>query len=269
MRSRWSLVATVVLGMVVGALAVALYSQDRATVAPGMKVLLENERVRVQYHDVAVGETVPLHSHPPYVACVLKPYKARLRRSDGSETVVQRKTGDAFWSEAVTHSVENIGDNEIHNLIVEIKTPVSMKEPEKGAAMTMRSSGPFDVKLTPQTAAEKAGEAALGRMSIDKQLHGDLEGTSQGEMLTAGTAVKGSAGYVAIERVSGTLHGRRGTFMLQHSGTVTRGAPQLTITVVPDSGSGELTGLTGRMTITIAPDGKHSYDFEYSLAPAP
>jgi hypothetical protein len=77
-------------------------------------------------------------------------------------------------------------------------------------------------------------------MSIDKQFHGDLEGTSQGEMLTAGGSIKGSAGYVAIERVSGTLKGRRGTFALQHSGTMTRGEPQLTITVVPDSATGQL-----------------------------
>jgi hypothetical protein len=102
-------------------------------------------------------------------------------------------------------------------------------------------------------------------MSLDKQFHGDLEATSKGEMLTAGTGVPGSAGYVAIERVDGTLHGRGGTFVLQHSGTMTRGAPQLTITVVPDSGAGQLAGLAGRMAITIA-DGKHTYDFEYTLA---
>ena len=85
-------------------------------------------------------------------------------------------------------------------------------------------------------------------------------------MLTAGTEVKGSAGYVAMERVSATLHGRRGTFALQHSGTMTRGAPQLEIIVVPDSGTGELAGLAGKMAIAIAPDGKHSYDFEYTIA---
>ena len=105
----------------------------------------------------------------------------------------------------------------------------------------------------------------MGRMSIEKQFHGDLEGTSKGEMLTAGTSVKSSAGYVAIERVSGSLNGRKGTFALQHSGTMTRGTPQLMIAVVPDSGTGELTGLSGKMTIHIAPDGKHSYEFEYSI----
>jgi hypothetical protein len=121
--------------------------------------------------------------------------------------------------------------------------------------MTNHASGTFEVKLTPQGA---------GRMSIDKQFHGDLEATSTGEMLMAGTSVKGSAGYVAIEQVSGSLHGHGGGFVLQHSGTMTRGVPQLSVTVVPDSGTGELEGLAGKMTIDVA-DGKHSYEFEYAL----
>ena len=111
------------------------------------------------------------------------------------------------------------------------------------------------MKLTPQTD---------GRFLIDKQFHGDLEGTSKGQMLSAGTAVKGSAGYVAIEQVEGTLNGRKGEFVLQHTGIMTRGVPQLTITVVPDSGTDQLTGLTGKMAIIIA-DGKHSYEFDYEL----
>jgi hypothetical protein len=133
--------------------------------------------------------------------------------------------------------------------------------------VTTHATGAFDVKLTPQP-SDPALSASLGRLSIDKQFHGDLEGTSKGEMLTGGTDVKGSAGYVAIERVTGTLHGKRGSFILQHSGTMTRGAPQLTITVVPDSGTGGLAGLSGTMAIIIA-DGKHSYECEYTLAGAP
>ena len=101
-------------------------------------------------------------------------------------------------------------------------------------------------------------------MTIDKQFHGDLEATSKGEMLSAVGAVKGSAGYVAIEKVTGKLRGRSGSFVLQHTGTMTRGAPQLSITVVPDSGTGDLVGLTGQMTIHIEA-GKHSYEFEYTL----
>lgn len=136
--------------------------------------------------------------------------------------------------------------------------------PRKETRMATRASGTFEVKLTPQELSEKS-DATRGRMSIDKQFHGGLEGTSLGEMLTAMTDVQGSAGYVAIERVSGTLNGRSGTFVLQHSGMMNRGTPQLTITVVPDSGTGQLAGLSGTMTIDIA-GGKHSYDFEYTLA---
>jgi hypothetical protein len=126
------------------------------------------------------------------------------------------------------------------------------------------ATGTFDVKLTPRPAEEKAADPTLGRMAIDKKFHGDLEGTSVGEMLTAGTSVKGSAGYVAMERVSGTLKGRGGSFVLQHSATMNRGTPSLSITVVPDSGTDELTGLAGKLAIVIA-EGKHSYDFDYTL----
>jgi uncharacterized damage-inducible protein DinB len=131
-----------------------------------------------------------------------------------------------------------------------------------------RAAGTFEVKLSPLGMDDKTEGTLLGRMSIEKQFHGELEASSRGEMLTGGTMVKGSAGYVAIERVSGTLGGRAGTFVLQHSGTMTRGEPRLTITVVPDSGTGELTGLAGTMAITIA-DGKHTYELDYtSGAPA-
>jgi len=123
------------------------------------------------------------------------------------------------------------------------------------------------VKLTPQAPAFEG--VAVGRMTIDKRFHGDLEATSQGEMLAVQTGVKGSAGYVAMEQVSGALHGRTGTFALQHTGTMTRGAPALSVTVVPDSGTGQLAGISGRMEIHIAEGGKHSYDLEYALPEAP
>lgn len=136
------------------------------------------------------------------------------------------------------------------------------------ATMTQSASGTFEVKLTPQTQNDPSTAPAVGRMSLDKKFHGDLEATSQGEMLAFTTSVQGSAGYVAMEKVNGTLKGKSGTFVLQHSGTMTRGEPQLTITVVPDSGTGQLVGLSGRMTIQIA-DGKHSYGFEYTLPETP
>jgi Protein of unknown function (DUF3224) len=135
--------------------------------------------------------------------------------------------------------------------------------------MTMHATGTFEVKLNVQKADSKAAESAnLGRMSIEKQFHGDLTGTSTGEMLSVGTEVKGSAGYVAMERVTGTLHGRTGTFALQHSGTMTRGEPQLSVTVVPDSGTGQLVGISGKLAIKIV-EKKHFYEFEYTLPEAP
>ena len=133
--------------------------------------------------------------------------------------------------------------------------------------MTMHANGTFEVKLAPQAAED--GDAGLGRMSIDKQFHGDLEGTSRGFMLSsAATIVKGSGGYVAMERVTGKLKDRSGSFVLQHSGTMTRGVAQLSVTVVPDSGTDQLAGLAGIMTIKIDA-GKHSYEFEYTLPVTP
>ena len=122
------------------------------------------------------------------------------------------------------------------------------------------------MKITPQATDTPTEGSPLGRMSIDKQFHGDLEATGKGEMLTAGTPIKNSAVYVAVERVTGTLHGKTGTFALHHTGIMNRGAQSLTITVVPDSGTGELTGITGTLSIEIA-NGKHSYVFDYALQP--
>jgi hypothetical protein len=137
-----------------------------------------------------------------------------------------------------------------------------------GTVVSQQASGTFDVKVVPQGTPDRVEGSTLARMSIDKQYHGGLEATAKGEMLTAGTDVQGSAGYVAIERVTGTLDGRTGSFVLQHSGTLTRGAPALNITVVPDSGTGKLVGITGRLTVIIE-GGKHSYEFEYTLPPTP
>jgi hypothetical protein len=122
------------------------------------------------------------------------------------------------------------------------------------------ATGLFEVKMTPLGAAD----APVGGFALDKTYHGPLEAVSVGQMLAVRAAVEGSAGYVAMERVTGTLDGRLGTFALQHSGTMDRGAASLTIAVVPDSGTGALTGISGTMTITVA-DGKHQYGFRYSL----
>lgn len=127
------------------------------------------------------------------------------------------------------------------------------------------ASGPFDVQFTSEPASAAAEVAGIGRMSLDKRFHGALEATSRGEMIAFRSTTPGSAGYVAMETVRGRLEGREGSFVLQHSSTMARGEPTQSITVVPDSGSGALTGLTGRMTIDIAPGGAHSYRFEYTL----
>jgi len=126
----------------------------------------------------------------------------------------------------------------------------------------MHASGPFDVTVSPLP-FHTTTDPTLGRMAIDKVLHGDLEATGHGEMLTAG-ASDGSGVYVAVERITGTLHGRAGSFALHHTGIMTRGKPELTITVVPDSGTGELAGITGTLAIHIV-DGKHAYELDYTL----
>ena len=124
--------------------------------------------------------------------------------------------------------------------------------------------GTFEVKISPQPLSFESEGTMLGRMTIEKTFQGDLVATSQGEMLTAMAAVAGSGAYVAVERVSGTLQGRSGTFALQHRGTLSRGEQSLLITVVPDSGTGDLAGISGALSISIEA-GKHSYELEYDL----
>jgi hypothetical protein len=140
----------------------------------------------------------------------------------------------------------------------------SLPAQEKGTGITEHANGTFEVTLKPLEPYNTEEGALLGRMSLDKIFHGDLEAVGKGEMLTAMTDIQNSAGYVAVERITGTLNGRKGTFAVLHRGIMTRGAPELIITVVPDSGTDELTGLSGTMTITIT-EGKHIYDFEYTF----
>jgi len=128
--------------------------------------------------------------------------------------------------------------------------------------MKGNATGEFEVTLLPLQ--DDRAIPLFGRMTIDKVFKGDLSGTSQGQMISTGTAVANSAGYVAIERVEGLLDGRRGTFVLQHNAIMDKGVGTLNIVVVPDSGTDELVGLTGKLIITRA-DGKHSYDLEYEL----
>ena len=135
---------------------------------------------------------------------------------------------------------------------------------QKDPDMTQHASGTFDVKVSPIDPAFKFDENPIGRFSLDKHFHGDLEAASQGEMLSGGNPAKGSGGYVAIERVSGTLHGASGTFLLMHNGTMQNGGYTMSVAVVPGSGTGQLSGISGTLQIIIK-DGKHSYDFTYML----
>lgn len=160
-------------------------------------------------------------------------------------------------------------------LTVLLATPMSAQQADRPVRtahqerrVTTIARGTFDVKMGPLPSDEVADAAQIGRFSIDKTLHGDLEGTSKGQMLATGAPASGSAGYVAIERFTGTLNGRQGSFSLQHTAWMAGGEQSMTITVVPDSGTEELTGLKGTLLIIIA--GKdHSYEFTYSLPAAP
>ncbi len=135
---------------------------------------------------------------------------------------------------------------------------------QKDSPMTHHATGTFEVKVAPLDPAFKFDENSISRMSLDKQFHGDLDAASKGEMLSGGTPAKGSGGYVAIERVSGTLAGLTGTFLLMHNGTMQNGDYKMNVIVVPGSGTAQLTGLSGSLQIIIK-DGKHSYDFTYTL----
>ena len=134
--------------------------------------------------------------------------------------------------------------------------------------MSHHAEGSFDVKTIPMPPDEVTAGIGIGRFTLDKQYHGPLQGTAKGEMLTSGSPESGTAGYVAMEEVSGSLDGRHGSFALQHWGTMRDGKFELRVEVVPGSGLGELAGIAGTLTITIAPGGKHSYALDYTLPTA-
>lgn len=142
--------------------------------------------------------------------------------------------------------------------------PGGQPDEKTGGPAKRWARGTFDVKPTPLTNEAEISDPDLGRMSINKTFHGDLEATTRGQMLSAGTAIKGSAGYVAVEKVTGALKGKKGTFILQHFGIMHKGGGELNVIVVPDSGTGELEGLDGTLTIRME-NGKHYYDLEYTL----
>ncbi len=159
-------------------------------------------------------------------------------------------------------AILGLGLSLVRNAPAQTQSP-STSTVHKEQLMSTHASGTFDVKIIPQTSTEFETAVALSRFTIDKQFHGELEGTSQGEMLTAGDP-KSAAYYVALERVTGTLNGRTGSFLFQHSASMSPTSQQLSVTVAPESGTGQLIGLAGKMNIKIV-DKKHFYEFEYSL----
>ncbi len=130
--------------------------------------------------------------------------------------------------------------------------------------MTNRATGSFDVSMSPASPVERSGRTTLGRMVLEKQYSGDMIATGKGKMLTAVTDTKGSASYVAIEHVTGVLNGKEGSFVVHHTGTMAGGVDQLSIAIVPDSGTEELTGIAGKLTLKVV-DGEHVFELEYSL----
>src|SRR5437667_8455801 len=189
-----------------------------------------------------------------------------LKYDDARQTLtgeLQNSRYQGVWEFAIKGNIIEGGLSILPDRALGRKIRVQKNESiKKESAMTQHAHGTFEVKMTPQD--DKSDDKSLGRMTIEKQWHGDLEGTSKGQMLTGGDVTKGSAGYVAIEKFTGIVKGRKGTFILQHSATLTRGAGQLTITVVPDSGTDQLKGISGKLGIKIE-NGKHFYEFEYNL----
>ena len=145
-------------------------------------------------------------------------------------------------------------------------TPALSNAPKETSAVSRTAKGPFEVQVIPQPRDATQSDVAIDRLLLEKRYRGALDATSRGQMIAAHGVVETSGAYVAIERVDGTLDGRRGAFALQHSGTMTKAdGYAMHVSVVPDSGTGELAGIAGRMTILIAPGGAHSYEFAYTL----
>lgn len=209
---------------------------------------------------VKIGADKIVDSKPEFMGDIFLKYDAAKQMLTGE---LQNPRYHGLWEFTVKgNTIEGglviLPDKKIGRRIRVIRKDSAQNE----STMTNHATGTFEVKMTPQD--DKSDDKTMGRMTVAKEWHGDLEGTSKGQMLSGGDVSTGSAGYVAIEKFSGTLKGRKGSFILQHSGTMTKGQGQLTVTVIPDSGTDELAGISGTLSIKIE-NGKHFYDFEYSL----
>ena len=206
-------------------------------------------------------QTLPLFSLPAspffglrvFVVCLsARKTVCRLRAPDVSVTLLRTMNSRSFMTPVA--------------LLLALTFEQSATQTNRGTALPATAKGTFDAKVTPLPAAE-GDDPSFTRFTVEKQFHGDMEGTGKVHMLAAGTAIKDSGGYVALEKVSATLAGRKGTFVLQHMGSMKGGAFNLNIAVVPDSGTDQLAGIPGKFVIEIK-DGKHFYTFDYALPPA-
>jgi hypothetical protein len=209
---------------------------------------------------VKIGADKIVDGKPDFMGDIFLKYDAAKQTLTGA---LQNSRSQGVWEFTVKENIIEGGLYSLPDRAVGRKIRVQKSESiKKESSMTHHAIGTFEVKLTPQD--DKSADKSIGRMTIEKQWHGDLEGTSAGQMLTGGDVTTGSAGYVAIEKFTGTVGGRKGSLIFQHAATMTKGKGDLTIIVVPDSGTGELKGISGKLTIKIE-NGKHSYEFDYTL----
>jgi hypothetical protein len=209
---------------------------------------------------IKIGADKIVDGKPDFMGDIFLKYDAAKQTLTGD---LQNSRNRGVWEFAVQGNIVEGGLYMLPDRAVGRKIRVQKNgSTSKESSMPQHATGTFEVKITPQD--DKSADKSIGRLTIDKQWHGDLEGTSTGQMLTGGDVTTGSAGYVAIEKFTGTVGGRKGSLIFQHSATMTKGKGDLTITVVPDSGTDELKGISGKLTIKIE-NGKHSYEFDYTL----
>jgi len=209
---------------------------------------------------VKIGADKIVDGKPDFMGDIFLKYDAAKQTLTG---VLQNSRSQGVWEFTVKENVIEGGLYSLPDRAVGRRIRVQRSESiKKESSMTQHATGTFEVKLTPQD--DKSADKSIGRLTFEKQWHGDIEGTSAGQMLTGGDVSTGSAGYVAIEKFTGTVGGRKGSFIFQHSATMTKGKGDLAIGVVPESGTDELKGISGKLAIKIE-RGKHSYEFDYTL----
>jgi Protein of unknown function (DUF3224) len=219
---------------------------------------------------VKIGADKIVNGKPDFMGDIVLKYDARNNTLTGN---LDSPRGRGLWEFTVKGNMMWGTLSQLPEKKIVRQIRLTKTEPNQGkTTMTQHATGTFEVKITPTFEVktypqdDKTGDASMGRMSFEKQWRGEIQGTSTGQMLTGGDVKTGWAGYVAMEKFTGSVKGRKGTLIFQHSATMTAGKGDLTITVVPSSGTEDLKGISGRLTIKIE-DGKHFYDFEFNLPP--